>query len=71
MLNNKESVLLDFFLKNQDILISHEQIHSALWSYEETYSDNSLRTYIKNLRKIFGKDRIISVKKFGYRFTTK
>ena len=28
----------------------------------------SLRTYIKNLRKILGKDTIVSFKKLGYRF---
>ena len=62
---------MKFFLQKQNMLISHEEIHQALWSYDEVFSDNSLRTYIKNLRKIFGRDRIISVKKFGYRFTSK
>jgi len=71
VLNHKESLLLKFFLQKQNTLVSHEQIHDALWDYDEMYSDNSLRTYIKNLRKILGKDRIVSVKKFGYRFTSK
>ena len=71
VLNHKECLLLKFFLQKQNTLISHEEIHQALWDYDEVFSDNSLRTYIKNLRKIFGKDRIISVKKFGYRFTSK
>lgn len=70
-LNPKESKLIKYFLKNQDELISHERIYDYLWEFDESYSDAALRTYIKNLRKIIGKDRIISVKKLGYRFSTK
>ena len=67
----KEIKLLKLFLKHQNELISHEVIFDHLWDYNEEPSDTSLRTYIKNLRKILGKDRIISVKKLGYRLNTK
>lgn len=69
-INNKETKLLKLFLKNQERTISHDEIFTNVWDYDEESSDDSLRTYIKNLRKIFGKERIISVKKLGYRFTT-
>lgn len=67
----KEMKLLKLFLKHQNELISHEVIYDYLWDYEEEPSETSLRTYMKNLRKVLGKDRIISVKKLGYRFNTK
>lgn len=67
--NSKESTLLKLFLQNKDEVISHERIYDALWTYEETPSENALRTYIKNLRKIIGKEKIVSIKKLGYRFT--
>ena len=67
-LNLKESKLLKFFLQHPNQLLSHEMIYDHVWEYDEEYSDNSLRTYIKNLRKILGKDRIVSLKKLGYRF---
>lgn len=67
----KEMKLLKLFLKHQNELISHEVIFDHLWDYDEEPSDTSLRTYMKNLRKVLGKDRIISVKKLGYRFNTK
>ena len=67
----KEMKLLKLFLKHQNELLSHEVIYDNLWDYEEEPSDTSLRTYMKNLRKVLGKDRIISVKKLGYRFNTK
>ncbi len=67
-LNQKEKRLLKLFLKNKNRVISHEEIYNSLWDYEETASDSSLRTYIKNLRKILGKDKILSIKKHGYKF---
>ncbi len=70
-LNFKEQKLLKFFMQNKDELLIHERIYDYVWDYDEQYSDNSLRTYIKNLRKVLGKDRIVSLKKLGYRFNTK
>ncbi len=65
-LQNKEAKLLKLFLQKQNEIISHETILSTLWEYDETSSDEALRTYIKNLRKIIGKDKIVSFKKLGY-----
>ncbi len=70
-LNNKDAKLLKLFLQNQDQLITHETIYNTLWGYDEDISESALRTYIKNLRKYLGKEKIVSIKKLGYRFTTK
>ena len=70
-LNNKDAKLLKLFLQNKNKLITHETIYSTLWEYDEEISESSLRTYIKNLRKYLGKEKIVSIKKLGYRFTTK
>ena len=67
-LNQKELKLLKLFLKHPNELLSHERIYDFVWEYDEEYSDNSLRTYLKNLRKYLGKDKIVSVKRLGYRF---
>jgi DNA-binding response OmpR family regulator len=69
-LGHKEAQLLKLFMKHQGEVLSHERIFSHLWSYEEEPSDSALRTYIKNLRKLIGKERIVSIKKQGYKFTT-
>jgi DNA-binding response OmpR family regulator len=67
-LNLKELKLLKLFLQHPNELLTHDRIYDFVWDYDEEYSDNSLRTYIKNLRKILGKDTIVSLKKLGYRF---
>ena len=70
-LNNKDAKLLKLFLQNKDKVLTHEMIYSTLWEYGEDISESALRTYIKNLRKHLGKEKIVSIKKLGYRFTTK
>ena len=70
-LGMKESKLLKLFLQSSGEVLSHERIFEVLWSYDEESSDASLRTYIKNLRKIIGKERIVSIKKQGYRYASK
>ena len=67
-LNLKELKLLKFFLQHSNELLVHDRIYDYVWDYDEEYSDNSLRTYIKNLTKTLGKDKIVSLKKLGYRF---
>ncbi len=67
-LKNKECKLLSIFLKNRGKLLSHETIYDALWEYDETPSSGALRTYIKNLRAVLGKEYIETVKNGGYRF---
>ncbi|MDD2449689.1 MAG: response regulator transcription factor [Sulfurimonas sp.] len=70
-LNNKDAKLLKLFLQNKETLVTHETINATLWEYGEEISESALRTYIKNLRKYLGKEKIVSIKKLGYRFTTK
>ncbi|MRI83942.1 MAG: two-component system response regulator [Nitratiruptor sp.] len=67
-LNQKERSLLKLFLKHPNEPLSHERIHDALWEYGERPSDMALRTYIKKLRKYLGKERIESIKRYGYKF---
>ena len=69
-LNAKECHLLKLFVQNSDKLLTHEFLLENLWSYDEVASEGSLRTYIKNLRKYIGKEKIVSFKKLGYKFTT-
>ena len=67
-LNQKELTLLKLFLKHPNEPLSHEKIYETLWGYEEEPSDMALRTYIKNLRKVLGKEKIESIKRYGYKF---
>ncbi|SFV75429.1 Two-component system response regulator DccR [hydrothermal vent metagenome] len=66
-LAKKEIELLKILLKYSNQTVSKETIFEQLWNYEENPSDGSLRTYIKNLREILGKEKIVNIKKEGYK----
>ena len=64
----KQARLLALLLKNRDKFLSKDEIFAALWDYDESPSELSLRVYIGELRKILGKDRIINASKLGYKY---
>lgn len=63
-----EAKLLSYFLANQERFISYEELFRALWSFDDTPDESTVRSYIKNLRKILKKDFITSQRGVGYRF---
>ena len=67
-LSNKESELLALFLENKNALLSKETIFEKIWNYGEEPSELSLRVYVKNLRRILGKDAIINRRGDGYTY---
>lgn len=65
-LSHKESKILEYLLKNITKVVTTQELVANVWSYEETPNSATIRTYIKNLRTIFGKERIQSIKGVGY-----
>jgi len=70
-LKAKEAKLLSLLLKNQNELIDYDLINKTLWNWEQEPSSGALRTYIKNLRAVIGKEKIETIKNIGYRFVSK
>lgn len=66
-LKNKESLLLKLLLKHKNECVGFDEIYQNVWNFDEEHSYMSLRTYIKELRKRLGKERIQSIKKLGYK----
>lgn len=71
-LSPKEYFLLLLFLKYPEQVLSYEAIIERLWSIEKTPTHSSVRSHIKNLRKIFkkagAKDEIVAtIHGVGYR----
>ncbi|MDL0089519.1 response regulator transcription factor [Campylobacter gastrosuis] len=64
----KQALLLSLLLKNRDRFVTHDEIFSQIWSFDEMPSETSLRVYIAEIRKILGKERIISQSKLGYKY---
>jgi DNA-binding response OmpR family regulator len=70
-LKTKELKLLALFLQHPNMLLEYEKINDTLWGYDEEPSAGSLRTYVKTIRAIIGKDKIETIKNIGYRFVAK
>ncbi len=66
-LHPKELLLLKLLLKHKNECVTFENIYQTVWTFNESHSDMSLRTYIKNLRKHLTKEKILSIKKVGYK----
>ena len=67
-LKTKELKLLSLFLQHPNALLEYEKINETLWEYGEIPSAGSLRTYIKTIRAVIGKEKIETIKNIGYRF---
>jgi len=67
----KEAQILKYLLNNQNRCISQDELSSNIWSYESVPTSSTIRTYIKNIRKIIGEEYIETIKGVGYRFNKK
>ncbi len=70
-LPQKEAKILAYLVNHPNQIISHEELISNIWTYEETPSSSTLRTYIKNLRKVLADEYIQTKKGVGYSFNKK
>ncbi len=68
LISRKESEILAYLLNNSKKTISIEEFTNNIWSYEDSVESSTIRTYIKNLRKILGEDKILNIRGVGYRF---
>ena len=64
----KELNVLEYLVKNRGIPVSVEELSMNVWSYENAPVAPTIRTYIKNLRKVLGDDYITNIRGVGYRF---
>ena len=64
----KELKLLELFVKNRGRNLSKEAIFEHIYKSDEISSEGALRVYVNALKKILGKDAIVNIRGFGYRF---
>ena len=66
-LAKKECEIL-LYLINNNKTVSIEELSTNVWAYEDSPNASTVRTYIKNLRKILGEEFISNTRGVGYRF---
>lgn len=67
-LSNKETVLLEYLMRNEGIYVSSEQLLEHVWASETNAFTDTVRTTIKTLRKKIdpNKDLIKTIRGKGY-----
>jgi len=66
-LKPKVAELLKLFIQNKNKVLNKDEILDYLYGMNEA-NENSLRTFINNLRNILGKEKIKTIKNLGYKF---
>lgn len=67
-LHLKDFELLALLVRERGNVVTKEMIYEHLWSGCEEINEGSIRVYINNLKKIFGKEAISNIRSIGYRF---
>jgi len=67
-MRQKEAQVLEYFIRNTGKIISCDEIIENVWDDEHVPAHATIRTYIKNLRKMFNKEYFENIKGEGYRF---
>ncbi len=67
-MRQKEAQVLAYFVQNRDRVVSCDEIIENVWHDDQMPSYATIRTYIKNLRRLLGEKTIENIKGEGYRF---
>ncbi len=70
ILPKREAEILEYLITHKERTVSSNEMIDNLWSYEDAPVEATIRTYIKNLRKLLPKDMITTIKGVGYRFNS-
>ncbi len=65
-LTTKDSEILLYFINNRSRVISNEELTQNIWEYSNTPSDATIRSHIRTLRELIGKDKITTIRAEGY-----
>lgn len=68
-IKHKEAQILLYFLRTNEAIVSLDELIENIWSGENPPTYATIRTYIKNLRKVLGSEAIENIKGQGYRLS--
>jgi len=66
-LTAREFAVLHALIRRPDHIVSREQLESALYGWGDEVESNAIEVYVYTLRKKLGSDRIVTVRRQGYR----
>jgi len=67
-LSTKDSAILNYFIAKKKRVITNEELIQNIWNFNSIPSDATIRSHIRTLREIIGKDRIQTIRSHGYKY---
>lgn len=67
-LSLKDASLLAYFIKNPNRLLCTQELTQNLWGLDSIPSDATLRSHIRTLREVIGKEKIKTIRGEGYKY---
>jgi DNA-binding response OmpR family regulator len=65
-LTESQYKFLEILIKNQGRIVSYSEIENFVW-FDKVMSSDALRSLVRDVRKLIGKDKIENISKCGYR----
>lgn len=65
-ISKKEAEILHYLYVNKHRVVSVNELFQNIWYYDDYPSQTTIRVYVKNIRKIIGKDIIKTIRGIGY-----
>ena len=65
-LSTKDNSILLYFINNSSRVISNDELTQNIWNFDNIPSDATIRSHIRTLRELIGKDKISTIRGEGY-----
>jgi len=67
-ISQKDNDILLYFINNQKRVVTNEELTQNIWDFDNIPSDATIRSHIRTLREIIGKDKIQTLRGVGYKY---
>lgn len=67
-LTQKDSDMLTYFINKPQRVITNDELIQNIWNFDNIPSDATIRSHIRTLREIIGKDKIQTIRGVGYKY---
>jgi len=67
-LSQKDADILLYFVNNTKRVVTNEELMQNIWDFDNIPSDATIRSHIRTLREIIGKDKIQTLRGVGYKY---
>ena len=67
-LSQKDSDILSYFITRPQRVITNNELTQNIWTFDNIPSDATIRSHIRTLREIIGKEKIQTIRGVGYKY---